>query len=132
MADILDGLIAEGARELPRKAQPGRVIASSPVASESTFLRYAAWFDLVHCDRCSREYTTFDGLYEERKFIIGGMKHWLKCACVPTAMTEKVSYTRKHHVAYCAVCSGAFEFQKAEEFDVAASTHRPVLVPWGA
>jgi hypothetical protein len=118
MADILDALIAEGFRELPVRAVPGQSPARparSPIEQESRFVRYACWFDVVRC-ACGAERRSFDGLFEEREFIQGGGRHWLRLAATRPGASG-VIYLRKHTVAYCEQCARIESWPLAAEYD---------------
>lgn len=132
LADLLDDLIAEGAKNLPKRNIPGEpfVVRRSPIESESDFLGMAAWFDHITCSKCGCFELRFDGLYEERKFKLNGIKHWLRCTVIPFNMTRKVSYVRKHKIPFCAECLDAHAWPTVHESEMdATKDYTTCLVP---
>src|ERR1700739_1181327 len=136
MADELDALLADALQHLQQKpkkpaeggpAYPVRTQHHSPLESESSFVRYAGWWDEYLCQTCQHIERRWDGLFEEREWTSGphqgGPKHWLAVSSLfkgvdsakplPELTKDAVSYVRYHSVHFCHACLGASEWPLA-------------------
>jgi len=112
MSDLLDDLISEGFKELPRPKSnfTGNTLPTKrpSVDDESRFLRYVVWYHVRTCTNCNHIWEVLDGIYQEREWLNPAAnregKHWIYHHSTARGLKMEGRLNREHKVDYCPNC----------------------------
>lgn len=114
MNDLLDDLIAEGAKNLPTaKPGPGRLVVQN-YAPTTFFLRHIALYYRTRCKNCNAVTLEFNGLYEESRVGNDG-RHWNKMTTKPLAYVDPRKRFMNFEIPLCETCAGTADWPADEE-----------------